>query len=155
MNPISKKSGQFFSAIIRFIEIKASLMDDPAVSKQVQHRIQVASLSGSGTLAASLVIPTVTLECLDMDDSAAIQAVCCRLGLPIPGVHLQTRCLPNCTQMEWPARGPHATLADSTVRENIMTGKRFWGCKSRAGLVVSTTDTTKKCKRPWPSSSMS
>jgi len=25
--------------------------------------------------------------------------------------------------------GPHATLADSTVRENIMTGIHFWGCK--------------------------
>jgi hypothetical protein len=30
-----QKKGQFFSAIIRFIEIKASLMDDPAASKQV------------------------------------------------------------------------------------------------------------------------
>jgi hypothetical protein len=27
--------------------------------------------------------------------------------------------------------GPHATLAESTVRENIMTGIHFWGCKSR------------------------
>ena len=25
--------------------------------------------------------------------------------------------------------GPHATLADSTVRESIMTGIHFWGCK--------------------------
>ena len=27
--------------------------------------------------------------------------------------------------------GPHATLAESTVRETIMTGIHFWGCKSR------------------------
>ena len=25
--------------------------------------------------------------------------------------------------------GPHATLADSTVRESIMTGIHFWGCR--------------------------
>jgi hypothetical protein len=59
--PNFKKRGQFFSAIIRFIEIKASPMDDPAASKQVnlKHRIQVAShgaQSGSGT--ASRVVPT-------------------------------------------------------------------------------------------------
>jgi hypothetical protein len=80
-------------------------MDDPEISsidRKVKHRIQVASQPGSGT--ASLVVPTE--KCLDMDDNATIQATCCRLGLPIPGLHLRTRCLPNCTQM-----GPHATLA--------------------------------------------
>ncbi len=40
--------------------------------------------------------------------------------------------------------GPHATLAESTVRENIMTGKHFWGCKccgvyDRHNEVVQTT----------------
>ena len=97
------------------------MMDDPNISRRVKHRIQVASQRGSGT--ASLVVPTE--NCLEMDDDATIQAVCCRLGLAIPGLHLQTRCLPNCTQM-----GPHAQLADHTVRENIMTGLHVLGCKS-------------------------
>ena len=39
-------------------------------------------------------------------------AICCRLGLAIPGLHMRTRYLSNCTQM-----GPHAELADRTVRE--------------------------------------
>ena len=69
-----------------------------------------------------MVVPTE--KCLEMDDDAALQAVCCRLGLPIPGLHMRTRCLPNCTQM-----GPHAQLTESTVRENIMTGLHFLGCK--------------------------
>jgi hypothetical protein len=106
---------------IRNTEIKADLMDDPNISRQVKHRIQVASQRGSGT--ASLVVPTE--KCLEMDDNATLQAVCCRLGLPIPGLHMRTRCLPNCTQM-----GPHATLTDSMVRESIMTGTHFLGCKS-------------------------
>ena len=38
-------------------------------------------------------------SCLEMDDDATIQAACCRLGLAIPGLHLRTRCLQNCTQM--------------------------------------------------------
>ena len=38
--------------------------------------------------------------------------------------HMRTRCLPNCTQM-----GPHAVLADRTVRKSIMTGIHFLGCK--------------------------
>ena len=106
---------------IRSTEIKADLMDNPTVSSRVKHRIQVASQRGSGT--ASLVVPTE--KCLEMDDNAALQAVCCRLGLPVPGLHMRTRCLPNCTQM-----GPHATLTDSMVRESIMTGTHFLGCKS-------------------------
>jgi hypothetical protein len=60
-----------------------------------------------------------------MDNDATVQAVCCRLGLAIPGLHMRTGCLPNCTQM-----GPHAVLKDRTVRENIMTGLHFLGCKS-------------------------
>jgi hypothetical protein len=110
---------KLFTAI-RCTEIKACLMDDPNISKLVKHRIQVASQPGSGT--ASLIVPTD--KCLDMDDDAALQAVCCRLGLPIPGLHLRTRCLPNCTLM-----GPHAKLTESTVRESIMTGTHFLGCK--------------------------
>ena len=96
-------------------------MDDPNISRQVKHRLQVASQPGSGT--ASLVVPTE--KCLEMGDAATLQAICCRLGLAIPGLHLQTRCLPNCTQM-----GPHAVLTDRTVRENTMTGLHFLGCKS-------------------------
>jgi hypothetical protein len=106
---------------IRFTEIKADMMDDPTIDRRVKHRIQVASQRGSGT--ASLVVPTES--CLEMDDDATIQAACCRLGLAIPGLHLRTRCLQNCTQM-----GPHAELTDSAVRENIMTGVHFLGCKS-------------------------
>ena len=115
-----RQNTQEFFSEIRSTEIKAALMDDPNVDPRVKHRIQVASQRGSGT--ASLVVPTE--KCLEMDDNAALQAICCRLGLPIPGLHMQTRCLPNCTQM-----GPHATLAESTVRGSIMTGKHFWGCK--------------------------
>ena len=111
---------QYLFTAIRSTEIKASLMDDPKISRQIKHRFQVASQPGSGT--ASLIVPTD--KCLDMDDDAALQAVCCRLGLPIPGFHLRTRCLPNCTQM-----GPHATLTESTVMESIMTGTHFLGCK--------------------------
>ena len=84
------KSQMLFTEI-RNTEIKADLMDDPNISRQVKHRIQVASQRGSGT--ASLVVPTE--KCLEMDDDAALQAVCCRLGLPIPGLHMRTRCLPN------------------------------------------------------------
>ena len=105
---------------IRNTEIKADLMDDPTINRQVKHRFQVASQRGSGK--ASLVVPTA--KCLEMDDDATIQAICCRLGLVIPGLHMRTRCLPNCTQMR-----PHAALADHTVRENIMTGIHFLGCK--------------------------
>jgi hypothetical protein len=111
---------QYLFTAIRSTEIKASLMNDPKTHRQIKHRFQVASQPGSGT--ASLIVPTD--KCLDMDDDAALQAVCCRLGLPIPGLHsrfkLRTRCLPNCTQM-----GPHATLTESTVRESIMTGTHF------------------------------
>ncbi len=66
---------------------------------------------------------------------ATIQAICCRLGLPIPGLHMRARCLPNCTQM-----GPHTALADRTVgslaravRENlnILTGIHFLGCTGK------------------------
>ena len=46
---------------LRNTEIKADLMDDPNISRQVKHRIQVASQRGSGT--ASLVVPTA--ECLE------------------------------------------------------------------------------------------
>ena len=42
---------------IRFTEIKAALMDDPNISKEIKHRIQVASQPGSGT--ASLMVPTI------------------------------------------------------------------------------------------------
>ncbi len=61
-----------FSAI-RFTEIKARLMDDPniMISRQVKHRLQVASQPGSGT--ASLVVPTE--KCLEMGDAATLQAV--------------------------------------------------------------------------------
>ncbi len=111
---------QLFSEI-RFTEIKADMMDDPTINRRVKHRIQVASQRGSGT--ASVVVPTE--NCLEMDDDATIQAVCCRLGLAIPGLHLRTRCLQNCTQM-----GPHAELTEDTVRENIMTGLHFLGCRS-------------------------
>jgi hypothetical protein len=69
------------------------------------------------------IVPTE--KCLEMGDAATLQAICCRLGLAIPGLHMRTRCLPNCTQM-----GPHAELTESTVRENIMTGLQFLGCKS-------------------------
>jgi hypothetical protein len=105
---------------LRNTEIKAGLMDNPDISRKVEHRIQVASQPGSET--ASLVVPTE--ECLDMDDDATIQAVCCRLGIAIRGLHMRTRCLSNCTQM-----GPHTVLADCTVRESIMTGIHFLGCK--------------------------
>ncbi len=50
--PRALQPQRFFSTI-RFIEIKASLMNDPAVSRQVKHRIRLASQPGSGT--ASLV----------------------------------------------------------------------------------------------------
>ena len=73
-------SQQFFTAL-RCTEVKGSLMDNQDISRRVKHRIQVASQPGSGT--ASLVVPTE--ECLDMDDNATIQAVCCGLGLSIPG----------------------------------------------------------------------
>jgi hypothetical protein len=112
---------QLLFSEIRFTEIKANLMDDPNISRQVKHRLQVASQRGSRT--ASLVVPTE--KCLEMHDDAKIQATCCRLGLAIPGLHMRTRCLPNCTQM-----GPHAVLTDRMVRENIMTGLHFLGCKS-------------------------
>ena len=64
------------------------MMDDPTtgINRRVKHRIQVASQRGSGT--ASLVVPTES--CLEMDDDATIQAVCCRLCLAIPGLHLRT-----------------------------------------------------------------
>jgi hypothetical protein len=62
----------------------------------------------------------------DMDDNATIQAVYCGLGLPIPGLHMRTRCLPNCTQAQM---GPHTALADRTVRESIMTCITLLGCK--------------------------
>ncbi len=147
---------QLFSEI-RFTEIKAHMMDDPTINRRVKHRIlfgeavlmmpvelprrhstpskhriQVASQRGSGT--ASLVVPTE--KCLEMDDDATIQAVCCRLGLAIPGLHMRTRCLPNCTQM-----GPHAELTDHTVRENIMTAVVYTSSVARA--VAPTTGTTK------------
>ena len=65
---------QKFFTEIRFTEIKAALMDDPNISREIKHRIQVglevASQPGSGT--ASLIVPTE--KCLDMDDNAAIQA---------------------------------------------------------------------------------
>jgi hypothetical protein len=126
---------------IRFTEIKAGLMDDPDISREVKHRIQVASQPGSGTASLIMIVtvrvPTELEECLDTAShraamDAAIQAACCRLGLPIPGLHLRARCLPNCTQM-----GPHATLTDtsSTVSESlsVMTGTHFQvpslGCK--------------------------
>ena len=67
---------KFFSEI-RSTEIKADLMDDSTVGQRVKHRFQVASQRGSGT--ASLIVPTE--KCLEMDDNAALQAVCCRLGL--------------------------------------------------------------------------
>ena len=100
-------SQQLFTEL-RNTEIKASLMDNPDISREVKHRIQVALQPGSGT--ASLVVPTE--ECLDIDDNAAIQATCCRLGLTIPGLHMRTRCLPNCTQM-----GPHAEPAHRSHSE--------------------------------------
>jgi len=62
---------------------------------------------------------------LDLSDVAALQAVCNRLGLALPGLTLQTRCLRNCALM-----GPNATLDESTVRESIMTGTHFLGCAS-------------------------
>jgi hypothetical protein len=65
---------------------------------------------------------------MDDRDDATVQAVCCRLGLAIPGLHMRTRCLPNCTQLEM-GLGPHAVLTDRTVRESIMTGLHFLGCK--------------------------
>jgi hypothetical protein len=116
-----RQNAQMLFSAIRYTEIKARLMDDPNISRQVKHRLQVASQPGSGT--ASLVVPTE--KCLEMGDAATLQAICCRLGLTIPGLHLRTRCLPNCTQM-----GPHAELTESTVRDNIMTGLHFLGCKS-------------------------
>jgi hypothetical protein len=120
-------SQQLFSEI-RFTEIKADMMDDPTISRQVKHRLQVASQRGSGT--ASLVVPTE--KCLEMDDDATVHAICqcCRLGLAIPGLHMRTRCRPNCTQM-----GPHAVMTDRTVRENIITGvhRDFLGCRSCDG----------------------
>ncbi len=71
---------------------------------------------------AAYIVPTE--KCLEIDDAATIQAICCRLGLAIPGLHMRTRCLSSCTQM-----GPHAVLADRTVRENITTGLHLLGCK--------------------------
>ena len=76
-----RHNAQMLFSEIRFTEIKASLTDDPNISRQVKHRIQVASQPGSGT--ASLVVPTE--KCSEMGDAATLQAICCRLGLAIPG----------------------------------------------------------------------
>jgi hypothetical protein len=91
-------------------------MNDPDINRKVKHRIQVASQPGLlGSRTARLVVPTE--ECLDSDmddsDNATIQAICCRLGLPIPGLHLRTRCLSNCThwQMGPPRRMPRWQIA--------------------------------------------
>ncbi len=137
--PANQRRGsqQLFSEI-RFTEIKADMMDDPTISRQEKHRLQVASQRGSGT--ASLVVPTEKCLPVEMDDDATVQAICqcCRLGLTIPGLHMRTRCLPNCTQM-----GPHAAMTDRTMRKNIMTGVHldFLGCKSCG--TYSTTGTTR------------
>jgi hypothetical protein len=98
---------QLFSEI-RFTEIKADMMDDLTINRRVKHRIQLEVTSQRGSGTASLVVRVPNENCLEMDDDATIQAACCRLGLAIPGLHLRTRCLQNCTQM-----GPHAELTDS------------------------------------------
>ena len=131
-----QNSQELFSGI-RFTEIKAALMDDPTVSSRVKHRIhwQVASQQGSGT--ASMVVPTE--KCLEMDDDAALQAVCCRLGLPIQGLHMRARCLSNCTQ----------TLNGTACHTDRQHGEREhndwhtlpWLCVASA--VAPTTGTTK------------
>jgi hypothetical protein len=96
-----RQNAQMLFSAIRYTEIKARLMDDPNISRQVKHRLQVTVASQPGSGTASLVVPTE--KCLEMGDAATLQAICCRLGLTIPGLHMRTRCLPNCTQT-----GPHA-----------------------------------------------
>ncbi len=74
-------------------------MDDQTISREVKHRFQVASQPGSGT--ASLVVPTE--KCLEVDDAATIQAICCRLGLAtgIPGLHMRTIYAACRTALKW------------------------------------------------------
>ena len=115
-----KRAQQFFTTL-QCIENKASLMDDAAVCDKVKHRFQIASQYGSGV--ASMTVATFFK--LDLSDVAALQAVCNRLGLALPGLTPQTRCLRNCALM-----GPNTTLDESTVRESIMTGIHFLGCAS-------------------------
>jgi hypothetical protein len=68
-----------------------------------------------------------------MDDAATpLQAICCRLGLAIPGFACERDVCR--TALKWDPGWDHAhlaaVLADRTVRENIMTGLYFPGCKS-------------------------
>ena len=65
---------------------------------------------------ASMTVPSFYQ--LDVSNIEALQSVCGRLGLILPGLNLQTRCLRNCALM-----GPNAALEENTVRENIMTGR--------------------------------
>jgi hypothetical protein len=51
---------------------------------------------------------------LDLSNVAALQVVCGRLGLALPGPTPQTRCLQNCALIG--VMGPNATL-DENVRE--------------------------------------
>jgi hypothetical protein len=42
-----RQNAQMLFSAIRYTEIKARLMDDPNISRQVKHRLQVASQPGS------------------------------------------------------------------------------------------------------------
>ena len=42
-----RQNAQLLFSAIRYTEIKARLMDDPNISRQVKHRLQVASQPGS------------------------------------------------------------------------------------------------------------
>ncbi len=75
-------------------------MNDSAVCEKVKHRCQMAEY-GSGI--ASMTVPSIYR--LDMSNIEALQLVCDRFGLALPGLTLQTRCLPNCVPM-----GPNAAL---------------------------------------------
>jgi hypothetical protein len=93
-------------------------MNDSAVCEKVKHRCQMAEY-GSGI--ASMTVPSIFR--LDMSNIEALQLVCGNLGLALPGLTLQTRCLPNCVLM-----GPNAALDEKTVRKSIMTSTHFLGC---------------------------
>jgi hypothetical protein len=104
--------------MIQCIEDKANLMNDSAVCEKVNHLCQMAE---NGLGMASMTVPSIFR--LDMSNIEALQLVCGSFGLALPGLTLQTRCLPNCVLM-----GPNAALDEETVRKSIMTSTHFLGC---------------------------
>ncbi len=69
---------------------------------------------GSGI--ASMTVPSIYR--LDMSNIEALQLVRGSLGLALPGLTRQKRCLPSCVPM-----GPNAALDEETVRKRILTGR--------------------------------